>query len=74
MDSWASCEAGSDARRASAGKDARTSSCLSIEPSLLISACFSGAIAIHDAAFGEVIRRKLDVDAIAGKNLDAMAA
>ena len=38
------------------------------------SALFTGAMAVDDAALRQVVRRKLDVDAIAGKNSDAVAA
>lgn len=38
------------------------------------SARFAGAIAVHDAAFGQIVRGDFYVDAIAGKNLDAMTA
>jgi hypothetical protein len=34
----------------------------------------SGAIAIDDSALGQIVRRDLKIDAVAGKNLDAVAA
>jgi hypothetical protein len=44
-----------------------------IRPGLtLASACFARAVAVHDAALAQVVRRNFHVDAVAGKNLDAM--
>ncbi|HTC30137.1 MAG TPA: hypothetical protein VK702_05375 [Candidatus Acidoferrum sp.] len=40
----------------------------------LAAACFSRAIAVHDAALTQIVRRNFNVDAIARKNLDAMAS
>jgi hypothetical protein len=41
---------------------------------LLRAAGLAGAIAIHDPRFGQVVRRHFDLDAIAEKNFDAVAA
>jgi len=40
----------------------------------LAAACFSGAVAVYDAAFRQIVWRKFHVDAIAGKNFDVMTA
>jgi hypothetical protein len=37
-------------------------------------ACFAGAITVNNAAFGEVVWRKFEIDSIAWKNPDAVAA
>jgi len=42
-------------------------------PRRLRAAGFAGAIAVHDAAFGEVVGRHLEIDAVAGENLDPVA-
>ncbi len=39
----------------------------------LRAARFAGSVAVDDPAFGEVVRRHLEIDAIAGENLDAVA-
>ena len=34
---------------------------------------FAGAVAIHDASFGQIVGRHFEIDAVAKKNFDAVA-
>ncbi len=40
----------------------------------LVSAWLSRAVAVHDAALGQVVRRQFDVDTVTWKNFNAMPA
>ncbi len=52
----------------------KATTCVRAEFPTLRAARFPGAITIHDAALGQIVRRDLEIDAVARQNLDAVAA